>query len=316
MDIFGKKEKRLKEKIEELEKEKERLEKKLEGEREQVESLDKRWKKEKERYRAAVSGKKKVEEKNNRLNDKIESLEDKIDRLKENRTYMLERNNIKVSRVYKYLKNLGNVSFGEKNALTITRKPGKGFMNEKKSELLLHEPLAVKSLFISPLPLESSEYMSSKFAVDQILNKIDRRTLYIHLSAGGSGIGIFNNRKMVESRVIRSDVKSKHTKGGYSQKRFERIREQQIKDHFEQVWEELKDFLDRAFEQVVVSSSRKINGLEDVLGHEYVSVSSGEGHVHEEDDIKNSFESGMGFQHVRLPKEKVDEIMEKADIQD
>lgn len=46
-------------------------------------------------------------------------------------------------------------------------------------------------------------------------------------------LGVYEGAKRVEYRGFESDVKSKHSKGGFSQGRFERIRDGQIDDHLE-----------------------------------------------------------------------------------
>ena len=310
MDLFGKK--KLRKRIEELEEEKKELKNELKDKREQLDSLDERWKKEKERYKDAVSKKQKAEKENNRLKDRIESLEDHLQKMSRGEKHITEKESISASRAYSYFSSLENFDAGDKNALTVYRSPEDNFTGSDSSEILVHEPLCIRSIFISPLPLENSEYRSGKFALNHIREKMDRRTLYIHVSAGGSGIGIFRDMKLEESRIIRSDVKSKHKKGGYSQKRFERLREQQIESHLEEVREELKEFRDTAFEQVLIAFSTESTGdIRKVLEEDAVEVSSRQGHIKSEDDLERSFQSGIGFKHLRLSDEMAEEMVEK-----
>ncbi|HJH28579.1 MAG TPA: peptide chain release factor-like protein, partial [Methanosarcinaceae archaeon] len=45
-------------------------------------------------------------------------------------------------------------------------------------------------------------------------------------------------------QIVRSSVKAKHTKGGFSQKRFEKLRDEDIAHHIEKVQKIIKKVLD------------------------------------------------------------------------
>jgi len=55
--------------------------------------------------------------------------------------------------------------------------------------------------------------------------------------AGESFIGLATGDGLIESALIRSEVKEKHSKGGWSQRRFERLREEDIRRHAEKAEE-------------------------------------------------------------------------------
>ncbi|RCV65736.1 Peptide chain release factor 1 (eRF1) [Methanophagales archaeon] len=51
--------------------------------------------------------------------------------------------------------------------------------------------------------------------------------------AGETFIGICDRESVIEYKIVRSSVKEKHTKGGMSQRRFERLRDEEIRHHGE-----------------------------------------------------------------------------------
>ena len=51
--------------------------------------------------------------------------------------------------------------------------------------------------------------------------------------AGETFIGISDRESVIEYKIVRSSVKEKHTKGGMSQRRFERLRDEDIRHHGE-----------------------------------------------------------------------------------
>lgn len=304
MDLFGKK--KLKENIEKLEEEKKELEKKLENEKEEKKSFRKRWRKEKERYKDAVSDKQEAEKKINRLEDKLESLKDRLGGKETAEKTSVLKKKLGVSKALRYLESISEINFGDKHALTVYRESGEGILKEEGTEMFLHEPLGFKSVFLTPLHISSSEYVSKSFAVSDLLDAVRKRFLFIHVSAGGSGIGMFEDADLVEGKVVRSEVKSKHKKGGYSQKRFERLREQQIGNHMDEVEEVLEEFLEKGFEKVVLTGSEMDELDHDIVQGDVLHTNSGQGSIKTEGDLERSFESALGVFHARLKDEDAD----------
>jgi peptide subunit release factor 1 (eRF1) len=52
-------------------------------------------------------------------------------------------------------------------------------------------------------------------------------------------LGVYDGRERISLEGFTSDVKADHSKGGFSQKRFERIRDGQIRDHLDRCHETL-----------------------------------------------------------------------------
>jgi len=63
--------------------------------------------------------------------------------------------------------------------------------------------------------------------------------------AGESFVGFAPDKNGFEThQIIRSNVKAKHTKGGFSQRRFEKLRDEDIAHHIEKVRKAIKEVLD------------------------------------------------------------------------
>ena len=89
---------------------------------------------------------------------------------------------------------------------------------------------------LPPFPVESSfsvsgnSYEISELSV--ILNS-ERAAAFVLAHAGESFIGIADAKNVLFGELVRTGVKEKHSKGGWSQKRFERLREEDIRHHAE-----------------------------------------------------------------------------------
>ncbi|MDD2756181.1 MAG: Vms1/Ankzf1 family peptidyl-tRNA hydrolase, partial [Methanothrix sp.] len=104
-------------------------------------------------------------------------------------------------------------------------------IKSKRGGIILHSPLLFTLLLVPPFPIqESLTREGSAFALDPLEEMMDTPVLIISAHAGETFLGValshegFEVEEMVESSVI-----GKHSKGGWSQKRFERLREEEIK---------------------------------------------------------------------------------------
>ena len=80
-------------------------------------------------------------------------------------------------------------------------------------------------------------------------------------------IGISNRETVIDYKVVRSSVKEKHTKGGMSQRRFERLRDEDIRHHAEKargVFEALVDEYKDELKMVVASGEHNL--IEEITG--------------------------------------------------
>ncbi|WP_292388184.1 Vms1/Ankzf1 family peptidyl-tRNA hydrolase [Methanosarcina sp. UBA5] len=99
-----------------------------------------------------------------------------------------------------------------------------------------------------PFPITSPAWqLRHSFEVsllEESLSK-DYRVLVLVLHAGESFIGFAPDAQVFDTeQLIRSSVKEKHSKGGFSQRRFERLREEDIAHHMDKVLEALDRILE------------------------------------------------------------------------
>ncbi|MCJ7443282.1 MAG: hypothetical protein MUO26_01910, partial [Methanotrichaceae archaeon] len=122
--------------------------------------------------------------------------------------------------------------------------------------IFLQCPQLFSLLIVPPLPVKE-DYVcdSSSFDIDFMGAMLDTPLLIVSSHAGDSFLGFALSKDNFQAQeLIRSPIKEKHSKGGWSQKRFERLREEDIKNHAEVVIERLKEFLGnyRSLAQMVV----------------------------------------------------------------
>lgn len=101
---------------------------------------------------------------------------------------------------------------------------------------------------VPPFPVISSSWKLGEgfetSPLEEILNK-DYRMLLLVLHAGESFIGFAPDARVLDAEeLVRSSVKEKHSKGGFSQRRFERLREEDIAHHMDKVFETLDKVLE------------------------------------------------------------------------
>jgi len=117
-----------------------------------------------------------------------------------------------------------------------------------------------------PLPIASSTWqLGHNFKVallEESLSK-DYRILILILHAGESFIGFTPDAQVFDTKeLIRSNVKEKHSKGGFSQRRFERLRGEDIAHYIDKVVEALHRFLEenRSVDFVILSGDFQLIG--------------------------------------------------------
>ncbi|VUT27684.1 MAG: Peptide chain release factor subunit 1 [Candidatus Syntrophoarchaeum sp. GoM_oil] len=107
--------------------------------------------------------------------------------------------------------------------------------------------ILLNTLIVTPqFPLDASGWMLADtfntVPFEELLRK-DRIFCIILSHADETFIGVSNRDDFLDDTVIRSSVKEKHTKGGWSQKRFARLREEDIKNHVKKVSDALSEII-------------------------------------------------------------------------
>jgi hypothetical protein len=110
---------------------------------------------------------------------------------------------------------------------------------------LFHCPRIFTLALVPPFPLEKmAPKLDSAFFVEPLREMMETPVLVISAHAGESFLGVALNKEGFEVKeIVRSQVKEKHSKGGWSQKRFERLREEDIHGHAESVVEKMEEIL-------------------------------------------------------------------------
>lgn len=216
--------------------------------------------------RKAVSQKQVVEEELNAANKKIETLEYELSKMRQKKASELNFRNISnISRqaMNRYLFQISSIRAMENSLITVYLKSGESLSHLDNSNDLI-DSLGLKNIsFIDKLesstgilvfydtnqmiqeavvpflPLESSSWkLENSFDTAPLLNLIEKEVnlLILLIHAGESFIGITGSPDSFTShQIVRSSVKGKHTKGGWSQRRFEKLRDEDIQHHLEKV---------------------------------------------------------------------------------
>jgi len=108
------------------------------------------------------------------------------------------------------------------------------------------DPFLFTIALVPPFPIKKDEMtVAGSFKTEPLREILDTPVLVVAAHAGETFLGVALGREgFAEHAVVRSTVKEKHTKGGWSQKRFERLREEDIRQHADLVVERLPQVLE------------------------------------------------------------------------
>lgn len=116
---------------------------------------------------------------------------------------------------------------------------------------VMHFPQLFTLILKPPLPMvQSSQSSGNAFDLEPLIEMMETPVLIVSAHAGDTFLGVTLNKDGFEAQeFVRSQVKEKHSKGGWSQKRFERLREEDIKKHVDDVTEKLEE-LERKYTSI------------------------------------------------------------------
>ncbi|KAF5413995.1 MAG: Peptide chain release factor subunit 1 [Candidatus Methanogaster sp.] len=146
--------------------------------------------------------------------------------------------------------------------------------------LFYDEDHCISVAVVPPFVIESSDWTTAD-AFDltplevMLAHSSTVCTLYAHagrtvigiVRGGGIGAGVGGDRdddggSEVYAEIVRTGVQAKHTKGGWSQRRFERGRDQDVDYHIKKVQEKLESMIDNQVETIIaggdLSLTRKV----------------------------------------------------------
>ncbi len=125
-------------------------------------------------------------------------------------------------------------------------------IESERGWIVLRYPQLFTLLLVPPFSVpESSSSEGSVFSLDALREMMETPVLVVSAHAGDTFLGVaFGKGGFEVWDTVKSQVKEKHSKGGWSQKRFERLREEDIQNHVEAVLEKLSD-LKRKYGSVI-----------------------------------------------------------------
>lgn len=226
----------LKERIEELEAEKESLLSQLDAEE--------------DRRREAARKRQSAEERVNRLEDRIAELEDRVERAETEETDVEFRDTatLRGDRLDRVLSRLESVETGAEGALTAmvdTQVPDelRSLLGDRSAlvaraapALVLADDETLVSVALRP-PLAPDPFVTwgESFDIDRAWFQPRDRYALALVRADLFAMGTYQGDERVDFTGFESDVRADHSKGGFSQARFERRRDEQIDDHLDRV---------------------------------------------------------------------------------
>ncbi|TKX61285.1 hypothetical protein EXE48_09630 [Halorubrum sp. ASP1] len=255
----------LKERIEELEEEKRHLERRAEAEE--------------ERRSDAVADRQRAEERVNELEHRIESLEERLERAEGTEASVEFRrvSDLRGPKLTDALDRFRAVEsddpeglltafvpdadsvpatvadwFGERAALVRRAAP---------AVVLADDTGAVSVALTPPIAPDPFDRWSDRFRLNESWFRPTGRFAFALVRSDTFAVGTYEGADRVAFEGFASDVKEAHSKGGFSQGRFERRREGQIDDHLDRATEALSEVADaNDLDRVIAVGERSVLG--------------------------------------------------------
>jgi peptide subunit release factor 1 (eRF1) len=232
----------LKARIEELEEENHHLERRAEAEE--------------ERRADAVSARQDAEERVNRLEDRVEELQHRVDRLGDEEEQVDFRGveTLRGARLDEVLSRLESVETAPEGALTAM--VDDDVPDTVRDALGDHSPLVsratpclvctddaglVSVALTPPLAPEAFCEWGDGFEIDESWFRPTGSFGFALVRSDLFALGVYDGTDLQSAETFETDVMNNHSKGGFSQARFERRRDQQVDDHLDEAEERIAD---------------------------------------------------------------------------
>lgn len=225
-----------------------------------------------EKAKKTVATKQEVDRELNEAMQKVSSLESEIQKLKKETSSELKfrfSENLSRNRFEDILSLLGSLQSATSTLMTVylakddaLKDMAKDVVSRIESpDLYLIEKIdsstgkvifydtdrIIKLVVIPAFPVTHSDYsFDRRFNIEPLRKSLaGEKALVVNAHAGETFIGIIEADTFVEHEVIRSSVMGKHSKGGWSQKRFQSLVEEDVKHHADKVREALSPMVGR-----------------------------------------------------------------------
>jgi peptide subunit release factor 1 (eRF1) len=228
----------------------------------EVDSLQAQLEAESERRSAAVSAKQEAEERVNRLEDRIADLEGRVEAdTEEAAVGFRHKSSVRGGRLDAVLSRLDSF-YGEPESVLTAYVDG-DLPDDVRETLGDHAPLVSRAepclvcaddagllaVALRP-PIAPDPFVTWEDSprIDHTWFRPSGRYALALVRSDVFAVGIYEGADRVDYEGFSSNVKSDHSKGGFSQSRFERIRDEQIAEHVEKCQAALADVeADRTF---------------------------------------------------------------------
>ena len=255
-DLLGRTE--LKARIEELEDENYHLEQQLEAEQ--------------ERRADAVTDRQRAQERANQLEDNVTELQDRVERLQsdESDVHFRAETKLRGERLAEILARLGSVETATEGLLTAYVEDGHDVPDGVREAFGNRTPLvsrAAPCLAVTddagllgaclsvPIPPEPfTEWGNSAHIGREWFQPRGEFTLAL-VRSDLFAMGVYDGRERTAFHGFDADLKSQHSKGGFSQRRFERLRDEQIDTHLDRCLAALDE---RTTDRLIVVGERTV----------------------------------------------------------
>lgn len=216
----------------------------------EIESLEEQLEAAKRRRADAVTEKQEAERRVNRLEDRIEQLEDRVERLQsEERGYSFRRKgDLRGNRLDEILDRLGSVQTGSEGALTAFVEDGRDLPAEirevfgERAALVsraapcvaVSDDAELVSGCLRP-PVRPAPFVEwgETFRIEREWFQPRGRYTLALVRSDLFAMGTYQGDEQLGFHGFDSELKSQHSKGGFSQARFERLRDEQIDEHLD-----------------------------------------------------------------------------------
>jgi peptide subunit release factor 1 (eRF1) len=282
------------------------LESELEAVREERDRLENQLAAESERRSEAVSARQEVEERANRLEDRIAQLEGELERVDDESVgpSFRGREAIRGARTAAVLDRLASFDAGEEGALTavvdeevplaVREAFGdrSGLIERAAPCVVVTDDAGLVSVALSPpVSPDPGVTWDRGFELDREQFLPTGEFALALVRADVFAIGEYEGRDRVDFSGFESEVKGDHSKGGYSQGRFERRRDEQIEKHLDRCREAIEE---RSAERLYVVGDREATG-------EFAETATATAAVDASGDPEDALESAFGdFWTTRL----------------
>ncbi|MBS3761154.1 MAG: hypothetical protein KGY43_06790 [Halodesulfurarchaeum sp.] len=235
------------------------LKERIETLEEEKSSLEAQHEAAKERRKEAVRDRQAAEQTVNRLEDRITELEDRVERA-ESGTRDLQfrgKSTLRGDRLDETLSRLESVRTEPEGAVTAmvtgtVPNPLRDVLGERAAlvsraapALVLADDQTLVSVALRPpAPPEPFVEFDSRFRIQRDWFQPRGPSALALVRSDLFAMGTYDGTHQIDFQGFESDVKGDHSKGGFSQARFERRRDQQIESHLDQVREALADARD------------------------------------------------------------------------